>query len=139
MNMDHKSLEMVLAIFDPRLSFDKTVFDCRLSGVVTKLFYQQKHEKCIIFLALASDCFCFGIFRIFNKHTAQVAIKNINTIKESRSKICRNRVFDCRLSTNLLQMVIDNTVSSDLLSAFIDCTEHFQLPLIWYDKGTFLW
>ena len=137
MNMDHKSLEIVLMIFDPRLSFVKSVFDCRLSGVVIKLFHQQKHEKCILFLALVSDCFGLGIFSIFNKHTAQVAIKYINTIKESSSKICRNRVFDCRLSTNLLQIVIDNTVSSDLLSAFMDCSEHFQLPLIWYDKGTF--
>ena len=42
-------------------------------------------------------------------------------------KIIRNRVFTCHLSPDWQQMAIKNTVSSDILSAFFDCKEHFRL------------
>ena len=42
----YKIKNKFLAVFDPRLSIVKSVFDCRLSSVETKLFVQQKHEKC---------------------------------------------------------------------------------------------
>ena len=41
-----------------------------------------------------------------------MAIENVNNIDE-RSKIVRNRVFDCRLSPDWRQNAIENTVSSD--------------------------
>ena len=37
----------VASDFDPRSSIVKSVFDCRLTGVETKLFFQQKHENVI--------------------------------------------------------------------------------------------
>ena len=52
-------------------------------------------------------------------------IENINTIDEHRSKIIRNRVFDCCLSSDWRQMAIENTVSSDLhtskVQSLFDC------------------
>ena len=39
--------------------------------------------------------------------------KNINTIDERRSKIVKNRVFECHLLPDLRLMAIENTVSSD--------------------------
>ena len=45
--------------------------------------------------------------------TRKGAIENVNNIDERRSKIVRNRVFDCHLSPNWRQMTIKNTVSSD--------------------------
>ena len=50
-----------------------------------------------------------------------VAIINVNTIEERRSKINRNGVFDCYLSPHWRQMAIKNTVSIDFLSALVDC------------------
>ena len=44
---------------------------------------------------------------ILHVHTGKAAIENANTIEERRSKIVRNRVFDCHLST------IGTTVSID--------------------------
>ena len=45
-------------------------------------------------------------------HTGYAAIVNVNTIDERRSKIVRNRVFDCHLSSDWPQMAKENTVSS---------------------------
>ena len=42
-----------------------------------------------------------------------MAIENANTIDERRSKIVRNIVFDCHLSTDWRQMAIKNTVYID--------------------------
>ena len=43
-----------------------------------------------------------------------MAIDNVSTIDDRRSKFVRNRVFFyCHLSPNLQQMAIENTVSSD--------------------------
>ena len=53
-------------------------------------------------------------------HTGLAAIENVNTIKESRSNTVINRVFDSHLSRNWRQTAIENTVSSDFLSAFVD-------------------
>ena len=44
----------------------------------------------------------------------RMAIENVNTIDERRPKIVRNRVFDC-------QMAIENTVSIEFWSEFVDC------------------
>ena len=46
-------------------------------------------------------------------HTRKAAIENVNTIAERRSKIDRNRVFDCHLSPHWQQMTIENNVSID--------------------------
>ena len=46
----------------------------------------------------------------------------------SLAKIVRNRVFDGHLSLDWRQMTIENTVSVDFWSAFIDCEERFRLP-----------
>ena len=65
----------------------------------------------------------------FNQlHTGYATIKNINTINKHKSKIARNRVFDCHLWPNWRQMAIKNTVSSNFLSAFVGCKELFRLP-----------
>ena len=50
-----------------------------------------------------------------HEHTGQAAIENVNTIDERRSKLVRNRVFDCHLSPVWRQMAIKSTVSSDFL------------------------
>ena len=42
----------------------------------------------------------------------------------------RNSVFDCNLSPNWRQMTIENTVSSDLRPAFVNCSKRFRLPPI---------
>ena len=39
--------------------------------------------------------------------------RNVNTIDERRSKIVRNRVFDCHLSPDRREMAIENTVSNE--------------------------
>ena len=54
-----------------------SVFDCRLSGVETKLFFNCK----LILVALDSGCFGY-VFSIFNKHIRYVAIEHVNTIDE---------------------------------------------------------
>ena len=60
-------------------------------------------------------------------HTGSEAIENFNIIGERRSKIVRNRVFDCYLSPDWRQMAIKNTVSSDfwsgssIVKSFFDC------------------
>ena len=71
-------------------------------------FFQQKHEKCKLFLvALVSDCFDYVFSRpIFNKHFRKAAIENVNTIDERRSKIVRNRIFDCRLSPDCKLLLV---------------------------------
>ena len=63
-------------------------------------FFQQKNEKCIkLFIGtLVSDCSGYVFSRpIFNKHFRYAAIENVHTVDKRRSKIVRNRVFDCRL------------------------------------------
>ena len=40
-------------------------------------------------------------------------MENVNTIDERRSKIVRNRVFDCRVSPDWRHMAIKNTVFSE--------------------------
>ena len=52
-------------------------------------------------------------------HTGLVAIENVNTIDERRSKNARNIVFDCHLSPDYDKY--QNTVSSDFWSAVVDC------------------
>ena len=49
-------------------------------------------------VTLVSDCSGYVFSRpIFNKHFGYAAIENVYTIDKRRSKIVRNRVFDCRL------------------------------------------
>ena len=74
----------------------------------------------------------------FIKHTGWAAIENVNTIGERRSKIVINRVFDCHLSLDWRQMTIENTVSIDFWSAFVDCEERFRLPPTRCVKGNSL-
>ena len=52
------------------------------------------------------------------------------TIDERGSKIARNNVFDCDLSPIGKQMAIKDSVSSDILSTFVDNTNVFDLPTI---------
>ena len=63
--------------------------------------------------------------QLFQSWGHENVIENVNTIDERRSKIVKNRVFDCHLSPGWRQMAIENTTSSDffirvrrLLSAF---------------------
>ena len=51
---------------------------------------------------------------------ASPVITPLSTIDERGSKINRNNVFDCYLSPVWRQMAIENTVSIDLLSTFLD-------------------
>ena len=77
-------------------------------------FFQQKYEKCIelFIVTLVSDCSGYVFSRpILNKHFRYAAIENVYTIDKHRSKIVRNRVFDCRLWPNsklfLVAVVLD--------------------------------
>ena len=66
----------------------------------TIFLFQQKYEKCIklFIVTLVSDCSGYVFSRpIFNKHFRYAAIENVYTIDKHRSKIVRNRVFDCHL------------------------------------------
>ena len=54
-------------------------------------------------------------------HIGSVAIENFNIIGKRRSKLVRNRVFDCYLAHDWRQMAIKNTVSSNFWSTFIGC------------------
>ena len=40
-------------------------------------------------------------------------LKKVNAIDKGRSKIVKNRVFDCHLSPDWRQMATEHTVSSD--------------------------
>ena len=61
----------------------------------------------------------YAVCRIMTKslvdevHTRRAYIENVNIIDERRSKIVRNRVFDCLLSPDWRQMAIENAISSD--------------------------
>ena len=60
-------------------------------------------------------------------YTGKVAIENVDTIDKRRSKIVRNRVFDCHLSPNWRQMAIENTIlanfdsRSSIVKRVFDC------------------
>ena len=41
-----QSKTLFLAIFDPHSSIVRSLVNCCQSGVETKLFFQQKYEKC---------------------------------------------------------------------------------------------
>ena len=51
------------------------------------------------------------------------------TIEESRSKIAKNSVFNCPLSPVGRQMAIENSVSNDFLSTFVDSVNVFDCRL----------
>ena len=73
-------------------------------------------------------------------YTRQAAIENVNTIDAVRSKIVRNRVFDCHLSPDWRQMAIDNTVSSDfdpcssIVKSVFDCRLSCVLNVLKFSK-----
>ena len=55
--------------------------------------------------------------------------KTLSTIDERGSKIDRNSVFDSHLSPVWRQMAIENTVSIDFLSTFLDSIGVFDCRL----------
>ena len=58
--------------------------------------------------------------------------KTLSTIDERGSKVYKNNVFDCHLSPVGHQMAIENTVSIDFLSTFLDSIGVFDghLPVV---------
>ena len=56
--------------------------------------------------------------------------KTLLTTDESRSKIARNSVFYCHLSPIWRQMAIENSVSKDFLSTFMDSINVLTFPTI---------
>ena len=56
-----------------------------------------------------------------------MAIDNTNTIEERRLKMNRNSVFYCHLLPFWQQMAIENTVSIDFWSMFVNCWLRFRL------------
>ena len=66
--------------------------------------------------------------------------KTLFTIDERGSKIARNSVFNCHLSPVGRQMPIENSVSNNFWSEFVDCINVFDChlsgvesrPLIWF-------
>ena len=62
-------------------------------------FFQQEHEKCKLFLvAVVSNCFGYVFSRPIFKNTSHRRQSKTIITDERRSKIVRNRIFDCRLS-----------------------------------------
>ena len=59
---------------------------------------------------------------------------NINRAGIYPLNIVSNRILDCCLQSDRQQMAITNTVSSNSLSAFIDCLDCFLLLPIRCDK-----
>ena len=55
--------------------------------------------------------------------------KTLSTIDELGSKIDRNSVFDCHLSPEGRHMAIENTVSIDFRSTFLDSSGVFDCRL----------
>ena len=55
--------------------------------------------------------------------------KTFLKIDERGSEIARNSVFDCHLSQVGRQMEIDNSVSNDFLSTFVDSINVFDCRL----------
>ena len=55
--------------------------------------------------------------------------KTFLTIDERAPKITRNSVFDCHLSPVGRQMAIENSVSNDFLSTFVDSIKVFDCLL----------
>ena len=75
---------------------------------------------------------------LFHIHLGWAAIENVNTIDEWYIKIVKNRVFDCHLSPDWRQMAIENTVSIEFRSKFLDCLKRFRLPPTRYDIAPFV-
>ena len=67
-----QSKTLVVAISDPGSSIVKTVFDCCISGVETKLlFFLQRHKKCKLFLVtLVTDCFGYYYLGLYSINTS---------------------------------------------------------------------
>ena len=55
--------------------------------------------------------------------------KTVITIDKNGSKIAGNSVFDCYLSPVRRQMAIENSVSNDFLSTFVDSIDVFDYRL----------
>ena len=51
------------------------------------------------------------------------------TIDARGSKIARSSVFDCQLTPAGRQLAIENSVSNDFLSTFVDCIDVFDCHL----------
>ena len=75
----------------------------------------------------------------------EAAIEIVNTIDERRSKIVRNRVFDCHLSPDWRQMTTEYTVSNDfdtrssIGKSVFDCRLPDVLPCPGRYNGEALW
>ena len=62
------------------------------------LFFNRNMKNVLFIVTPVSDCSGYVFSRpISNKHFRYAAIENVYTIDKRRSKIVRNRVFDCRL------------------------------------------
>ena len=55
--------------------------------------------------------------------------KTLLTVDERGSKLARNSIFDCHLSPVGRQMVIENSVSNDFGSTFVDGINVFERRL----------
>ena len=64
--------------------------------------------------------------------------KTLLTIDERGSKTARNSVFDCHLSPGRRQMAIENSVSNDFRSVFVDSFNDFDCRLSGVDEDSFL-
>ena len=67
-------------------------------------------------------------------------VKNVNVIDRRRSKIIRNRVFDCHLSPDWRQMAIESTVSSVFYwcSSIVKSVFHCRLPDVLMAEGSIM-
>ena len=61
-------------------------------------------------------------------------LKTLITIDKRGSKIARNSVFDCHLSPAGRQMAIENSVSNDFLSTYVNSMDVFDCrqPCVMY-------
>ena len=67
--------------------------------------------------------------RVPHAHTGRQQSKMLLTIDKCGSKIARNSVFDCHLSSVWQQMAIKTSVSKDFLSTFVDSINVFDCSL----------
>ena len=106
-----------LAIFDTRLLIVKSVFKCRLSGVETKLFFQQIHEKCKLFLALVLAMYSVYSINTPDRQQSKMLILSMNV--DLRSLETEFSIADKWKSKTLFLPIFDP--SSSIVQSLFDC------------------
>ena len=113
------TLNFFFFIFSGFRCWDSELFDINdeLAQIANKADLGEEGPNGKFFFLILKSLICFGSI---GTHRVGGNCKR-QYFDDHRSKIIRNRVFDCHLSPDRRQMAIENTISSDFSSLFIDC------------------